>query len=400
MPHKKYLSTSEYGKMHDLSRMHVLRLIKSGKLYAERIGRNWLIPLTNPTEQIGLEKTTSLQQWNKIIKNKLNTSLKIELSKDRELIYAKLNGLGLPHERCLAFPIGSFPTKDRFKSAINRIGKPYWISAVPNPQAPQLNRLSKLGIYTVNSGWNFVTSLQDKKNYKIIVSQYPDGADFKGTILISPKGRGIAEFITGDRHYIMTRGFTLTDPMLFDSKSIKHYSATVDKKYQTKLHNLIQGINGHLELQYGTIEGKKQITFFDYNEGAAYTEIDKIWHGLVRFFTSKKPKSTNILYGLPASPGVTHGKCRIIHHKSLGLINSIKKGDIIVSDTTTPDMTPIMGKAAAIITDLGGVTSHAAIVCRELDIPAIVGVGNATERLKTGDQVEVDANKGIIKIVS
>ncbi len=399
MAHKKYLSTSEYAKMHHISRMHTLRLIKSGKVYAERIGRNWLIPLYNQPEQVGLEKTTSLQLWNQVIKNQLNTSLKIEDSKDRELIYARLDGLGLPHERCLAFTAGQFPDKRRFAATIDCIGIPYWISAVPNPNCPHLNRLSKLGIYSVNSGWNFITSLPDNQNYKIIVSQYPDGAEYKGTVLKSPQGYGIAEFVTGDRHYIMTRGFTLTNPMLFDNTSIKHYSATISKKHQDRLFRLVQKVSGHMELQYGTILGKRQITFFDYNEGSAYTDISRIWKDLVKYFTTKQIAQDNLLYGLPASPGSAKGVCRVIHHQSINLLNSIEKGEIIVSDTTTPEMTPIMGKAAAIITDLGGVTSHAAIVCRELKIPAVVGVGNATEMIKTGDKVEVNADLGQIKII-
>ena len=77
----------------------------------------------------------------------------------------------------------------------------------------------------------------------------------------------------------------------------------------------------------------------------------------------------------------------------------IEKGDILVSDTTTPDMTPYMEKVSAIVTDLGGVTSHAAIVCRELKIPAIVGVGNATERLRDGDYVRLNADQGQIEIL-
>jgi pyruvate,water dikinase len=81
------------------------------------------------------------------------------------------------------------------------------------------------------------------------------------------------------------------------------------------------------------------------------------------------------------------------------MYDKIKKGDILVSDTTTPEMTMIMKKASAIVTDLGGVTCHAAIVCRELKIPAIVGVTNATELLKTGDTLSVDADKGEIKIL-
>ena len=77
----------------------------------------------------------------------------------------------------------------------------------------------------------------------------------------------------------------------------------------------------------------------------------------------------------------------------------MNKGDILISDTTTPEMAPMMFKASAIIIDLGGVTSHAAIVCRESGIPAVVGTKNATERLRTGNIVKVNMDKGIVQIL-
>ena len=72
-------------------------------------------------------------------------------------------------------------------------------------------------------------------------------------------------------------------------------------------------------------------------------------------------------------------------------------GDILVSIATRPEMLPVMKKAAAIVTDEGGITCHAAIVSRELKIPCIVGTQTATSVLKDGDKVEVDTEKGVVK---
>ena len=77
----------------------------------------------------------------------------------------------------------------------------------------------------------------------------------------------------------------------------------------------------------------------------------------------------------------------------------MKDNEILVSPMTVPDYLPAMKKAKAIITDEGGITCHAAIVSRELGIPCIVGTKIATQVLKDGDRVEVDANKGIVKIL-
>lgn len=99
-----------------------------------------------------------------------------------------------------------------------------------------------------------------------------------------------------------------------------------------------------------------------------------------------------IVSGLPASPGVAKGKVKII--LSLDHLDDLEKGDVLVTKMTNPDMVPYMKKASAIVTDEGGITSHAAIVSRELGIPCIVGTGNATSVLHDGQIVTVDAVHG------
>lgn len=381
--------------------MQVIRLIRTGKLVAERVGRDWMISTDSTSlNQIGMEKTTSLQKWAKIIEDKFHKSLRIEKSKDREVIYSRLHGLGLPHERCLAFQISSFPSRTEFEIAVGRLGLPYWISAVPDVDQRNLNRQTKLGICDIKTGWEFINKLPQKNKYKIIVMQYPKDPAFKGTALVSPSGLGVAEFITGDRHYILSRGFTMTNPMLFDQTGIKRFSQTITRPKQKHLFNLLRGIYGHLELQYGKIGNHRSITFLDYNNEEAYIEIDQVWENLLTFFKQKRKRASKYLYGLPASPGTATGRCVIVHHENIGIVDEVKKGDILISDTTTPEMTTLLGKASAVITDLGGVTSHAAIVCRELKIPAIVGCLNATEKLRTGDKIHIDANKGEVKVLA
>jgi len=98
--------------------------------------------------------------------------------------------------------------------------------------------------------------------------------------------------------------------------------------------------------------------------------------------------------GVVASTGNARGLVKII----LGVkdLAKVEKGDIMVAISTHPDFVPAMHKAQAIITDEGGLTSHAAIVSRELGIPCVVGTKIATKVLKDGDSVEIDAKKGII----
>lgn len=101
-----------------------------------------------------------------------------------------------------------------------------------------------------------------------------------------------------------------------------------------------------------------------------------------------------ILTGAPASPGIASGPVVIVN--SMHDIAKIKPGDVLVASQTNPDYVPGMKKAVAIVTDKGGRTSHAAIVSRELGIPAVVGTEKATSLLKTGAVVTVDGAKGEI----
>jgi len=97
---------------------------------------------------------------------------------------------------------------------------------------------------------------------------------------------------------------------------------------------------------------------------------------------------------LGASPGIGVGKAKVIFSEDE--ISKVEEGDILVTTMTTPDMVPAMKKAAAIVTDEGGMTCHAAIVSRELGVPAVVGTKNATKVLKDGMIVTVDGDKGLV----
>ncbi|VAW11718.1 Phosphoenolpyruvate synthase, partial [hydrothermal vent metagenome] len=101
--------------------------------------------------------------------------------------------------------------------------------------------------------------------------------------------------------------------------------------------------------------------------------------------------------GQVAESGVVRGVVRIIKNKHDSA--QTKRGEVIVASMTTPDFLPAMQKASAFVTDEGGVTCHAAIISRELKKPCIIGTKIATQVLKDGDLVEVDADKGVVRIL-
>lgn len=99
--------------------------------------------------------------------------------------------------------------------------------------------------------------------------------------------------------------------------------------------------------------------------------------------------------GIVASKGKATGRVVVVN--SISEINKVRKGDILVTPMTTPDYTAVMNKVAAIVTNEGGVTCHAAIIAREFNLPCIVSSKIATKVFKDGEKVEVDAENGICK---
>lgn len=133
------------------------------------------------------------------------------------------------------------------------------------------------------------------------------------------------------------------------------------------------------------------ITFKDKEIVLEDKEAEKVYQEVI----DDEGVSTGEIQGACASRGKARGKVRKLLTPAES--NKMQKGEILVTMMTTPDFMFAMSRAAAIVTDEGGITSHAAIVSRELGIPCIVGTGNATKVLKNGEFVEVDADKGTVK---
>jgi pyruvate, water dikinase len=106
---------------------------------------------------------------------------------------------------------------------------------------------------------------------------------------------------------------------------------------------------------------------------------------------------SNEIKGFAASNGVVEGPARIV--KSVEEISRLQQGDILVCQITNPTWAPIFQTIVAAVSDIGGSMSHAAIVAREYGLPAVVGTGNATSRIKDGQRIRVDGGRGIVTIL-
>lgn len=147
----------------------------------------------------------------------------------------------------------------------------------------------------------------------------------------------------------------------------------------------------------------KQRQKFSINHIISYGKV-KVYIGkeareFVRKYVPKEEIDTSqqTIEGTVACTGKAIGKVKIIN--SSADMAKMDKGDVLIAVQTTPQLLPAMKKAAAFVTDIGGLTCHAAIVARELNTPCIIGAWNATKILKDNDLVEVDADEGVVKIL-
>jgi pyruvate,water dikinase len=112
---------------------------------------------------------------------------------------------------------------------------------------------------------------------------------------------------------------------------------------------------------------------------------------------SDDPDNIRAFKGFAGSPGTVEGKARVC--RTVEEICRLETGEILVAPTTSPSWAPVFSKIGACVTDVGGVMSHAAIVCREYGMPAVVGTGHATKIIKTGQMVRVNGSTGEITIL-
>jgi pyruvate, water dikinase len=103
------------------------------------------------------------------------------------------------------------------------------------------------------------------------------------------------------------------------------------------------------------------------------------------------------LTGAAASPGTIEGVARVV--RSVSEIVDVREGEILVCGSTSPAWAPIFSKITGTVTDVGGVMSHAAIVCREYGLPAVVGTGRATSAIRTGQTIRVDGSAGVVTLL-
>ncbi|TMB83146.1 MAG: hypothetical protein E6J39_07185 [Chloroflexi bacterium] len=122
--------------------------------------------------------------------------------------------------------------------------------------------------------------------------------------------------------------------------------------------------------------------------------IQRVWDSFPGLIGAR-PSDDALVSGVPASPGRATGPVRVI--RGPAEFDRLQAGEILVAPVTAPAWTPLFAKAAAVVTDVGSAAAHASIIAREFGIPAVVGCGDATARLRTGTRVTVDGSTGNVE---
>lgn len=236
------------------------------------------------------------------------------------------------------------------------------------------------------------------------------------TVIVIESSYGLGEYIVG--------GIVTPDLFYVDKKSMSIKKRTIEKK-EVALMRLKEGGSKEVKISADQAD-KPSLSDKEVLELASYgmkieehykrpmdiewakNEDGKIYIVQARpetVWSREKPEEKSseelgkvLITGLPASPGFTAGKAHVI--LDVKDIDDFKAGEILVTKMTTPDWVPAMKKAIAIVTDEGGITSHAAIVSREMGVPCIVGTGGsgkfATEVIKNGETITVDSKNGMV----
>lgn len=180
----------------------------------------------------------------------------------------------------------------------------------------------------------------------------------------------------------------------------------IDLEYYSR-NELLELFKSHIVSESVLNERKKAFVMHGDQSGNLQVFVGEEALRMVDTFSGGNEEAVvgNTINGIIAHRGKIQGRAKIIradYHNFDGIIQKINEmnfGDVLVAETTSPELINACKKASAIVTDQGGLLSHAAIISRELNIPCIVGTSNATKMIKDGDMVEVDANTGVVRKV-
>jgi phosphohistidine swiveling domain-containing protein len=353
-----------------------------------------------------LKTQKSLTEWLDDIKHKDAEAIRREDNDKRERLRVLNEVIGLPFDKPVQFEATELKRQSPgFKKYLKEHGQELCALRL----IPKVNGQEKLRMRGKNVAGAYDWFLEQK----IDASKYradiiPHATATISLIFIVNKNGIQGEIIRGP-HTQLTQGFhDNVQPSIFKFDFKNWYISTDDKgllEYVKKLVTYLQvsktkqkqlkaRLPADFEHDYlvGYFESYESdefgTWFIDYSPtlGKMYADMD----------VATGKAGVGLVHGMAGSPGTAKGPVKIVQPDEID--DGFPDGGVLVCAVTTPNYVPLMQKAAAIVTDQGGILSHAAIVARELKKPCIVGTGNATKVLKNGQFICVDANRGLVSL--
>lgn len=356
----------------------------------------------------------SLTEWLEDINHDDAKKIKIEDNKKRERLKV-LNGLiGLPVERVVKFrAVDLRDNSEEFKKYYEE-NKDRLCAFRLLPLEGDLPKLRMRGKSVKDAYEWFKEQDIDADKYDVDCIDHPDGSMWAGTFVVLTDGI-FGEVVQGGHHQLTQGFYDSGKPISFvyDFENLKLSEVNEDaekfiieilskievsdSKVKEEVNNELEGeFSNNYLLGYFEVANSKSngIEFIDYNKslGEKYIGVD-----INNFVRKSSSDDDTVIVGLSASNGVAEGTVKIVNSDEIS-DSDFNDGDVLVCGMTSPDYLPLMQRASAIVTDQGGILSHAAIVARELKKPCLVATGDATKKLKNGDKITVDASNGKVVI--
>jgi len=351
-----------------------------------------------------LKAQKSLTEWLEDIGHKDSGALRREDNEKRVRLKVLHDAIGMPFDEPVQFEaIAVSENSPEFQAYLKAHGDELCaLRLLPkNPSLPKLRMRGKAVTAAVT--WFF--------EQKIDATQYladfvPHPPDYSWATIFVVNEHGIQGEIVYGSHAQLTQGFhdgpapcvfrydfrdwailPANDEALAHLQSMVEHLHVADAAKQKQLSSKLGSTFTHdyLEGYFETADSSMGLWFIDYSPSLGTLYADLV-------VNTAATAGTALVHGQPGSTGSATGPVCIVNPDDIS--TDFPDGGVLVCSVTTPNYVPLMQKAAAIVTDQGGILSHAAIVARELGVPCVVGTGNATAVLKTGQFVRVDATSG------
>jgi phosphohistidine swiveling domain-containing protein len=349
----------------------------------------------------------SLTEWLEDIQHSDVAAIRKEDNEKRERLQVLNNSIGLPFDKPTKFAATALAEKTpEFVAFLKERGDELCaLRLIPTEDG--LPKLRMRGKSIADAYKWFLEQNLDASKYRADFVPHTDEGGW-GTIFVV-NAHGIQGEIILGGHHQLTQGFhegnvplvfrydfnewTIAphnDDALAHLQKLAKFLYVPDKAKQKELRQKLGStfIHDYLEGYFETTDSSLGTWFIDYSRAIGDLYADTVINPALS-------KESTGLTGQTGSPGKAQGKVVIVSPDNMDIL--FEEGSVLVCAVTTPDYVPLMQKAAAIVTDQGGILSHAAIVARELKKPCIVGTARATEVLKDGQMVMVDADKGTVE---